>query len=129
MLTKSYNVVSVMSGTSLDGIDLLYANYSYQNKWKFEILNAETDAIVRADAGTIYPTTGKIELKNLLIESSDVILIFADPNSNDIAPKYNQLVSIEQDETPGITVVGEEDTITTLGSAGTSHYTTFSRHE
>ena len=42
MLTKSYNVVSVMSGTSLDGIDLLYANYSYQNKWKFEILNAET---------------------------------------------------------------------------------------
>lgn len=101
---------------------------AYPNR-TVQILNAETDAIVRADAGTIYPTTGKIELKNLLIESSDVILIFADPNSNDIAPKYNQLVSIEQDETPGITVTGEEDTITTLGSAGTSQYTTFSRHE
>ncbi|MFD1063796.1 anhydro-N-acetylmuramic acid kinase [Winogradskyella litorisediminis] len=42
MLTKSYNVVSVMSGTSLDGIDILYAKFSCNSKWKFQILKFET---------------------------------------------------------------------------------------
>lgn len=42
MLTENYNIVSVMSGTSLDGIDVLYANFSYNGDWKFEILKAET---------------------------------------------------------------------------------------
>ena len=42
MLTKSYNVVSVMSGTSLDGIDILCANFCFNTKWSFKILNFET---------------------------------------------------------------------------------------
>lgn len=42
MLTKSYNVVSVMSGTSLDGIDILYAKFTFNITWKFEILKFET---------------------------------------------------------------------------------------
>ncbi|TCK68496.1 anhydro-N-acetylmuramic acid kinase [Winogradskyella wandonensis] len=42
MLTKSYNVVTVMSGTSLDGIDLLHAKFSFNAKWKFQIFNFET---------------------------------------------------------------------------------------
>ncbi len=31
-----------MSGTSLDGIDVLYSKYVYTNRWKFEILKFET---------------------------------------------------------------------------------------
>ena len=58
-----------------------------------------------------------------------LMFVYVDPNSFDIAPKFNQLVSIEQDETPGVTVTGEEDTISTLGSVGAATYTTFSRHE
>jgi len=84
---------------------------------------------VNPSAGTITPTTGMVDLTQIKIDSIATILIFVDPDSNDIAPKFNQLVSIEQDETPGIVVVGEEDTIAALGSVGASSYTTFSRHE
>ena len=39
----SYNVIGVMSGTSLDGIDVCLSNFSYNNKgWKFLIRKAET---------------------------------------------------------------------------------------
>jgi anhydro-N-acetylmuramic acid kinase len=42
-LKNSYNVIGVMSGTSLDGVDLCYSNFSYENKeWKFLIQNTET---------------------------------------------------------------------------------------
>lgn len=40
---SSYNVIGVMSGTSLDGIDVCLSNFSYNNKgWKFLIRKAET---------------------------------------------------------------------------------------
>lgn len=43
MYTQSYNVVGVMSGTSLDGIDLAHLHFSVENdKWTFEILECET---------------------------------------------------------------------------------------
>lgn len=44
MLTQNYNVVSVMSGTSLDGIDLLFTKFSFSDKFKFEIIKYETVA-------------------------------------------------------------------------------------
>ena len=94
-----------------------------------QIRNATTKAIINAAAGTIIPTTGMVNLTQVKVDSVAALLIFVDPNSNDIAPKFNQLVSIEKDETPGIVVTGEEDTIATLGSVGASSYTTFSRQE
>lgn len=42
MIISNYNVIAVMSGTSLDGIDLIYANYAYQSKWNFKIKHYET---------------------------------------------------------------------------------------
>jgi anhydro-N-acetylmuramic acid kinase len=43
MFKDYYNVVGVMSGTSLDGIDLAHVKLSYSNnKWDFCILEAET---------------------------------------------------------------------------------------
>lgn len=38
----SYKVIGVMSGTSLDGIDLAYIHFEKHEKWTFSILNAET---------------------------------------------------------------------------------------
>ncbi|MFK7746833.1 MAG: anhydro-N-acetylmuramic acid kinase [Kordia sp.] len=39
---SQYKVIGVMSGTSLDGIDLAYIHFEKNTHWKFEILVAET---------------------------------------------------------------------------------------
>lgn len=42
MIKNEYNVVGVMSGTSLDGIDLVYTKFEYNGTWAFNIIHAET---------------------------------------------------------------------------------------
>ncbi|MBU2949549.1 anhydro-N-acetylmuramic acid kinase [Tamlana agarivorans] len=42
MLEDKYHVIGIMSGTSLDGIDLVEVNFQFNGVWSFEILNAET---------------------------------------------------------------------------------------
>ncbi len=43
MLKQFYNVIGVMSGTSLDGVDLAHIHFTIDSKgWQFEILETET---------------------------------------------------------------------------------------
>ena len=42
MMKDDYFVIGVMSGTSLDGIDLAYIKFSNKTQWNFKILKAET---------------------------------------------------------------------------------------
>lgn len=43
MIQEKYNIIGVMSGTSLDGIDLAHLNFEIKNgKWNFQILESET---------------------------------------------------------------------------------------
>ena len=42
MKTINYKVLGVMSGTSLDGVDIACIQFSKENHWDFEILTAET---------------------------------------------------------------------------------------
>lgn len=42
MLKTHYNLIGVMSGTSLDGIDLAHVAFKKQTAWSFTILEAET---------------------------------------------------------------------------------------
>ena len=42
MKTAIYHVIGVMSGTSLDGIDLCYAEFSKAEQWQFKILKSRT---------------------------------------------------------------------------------------
>ncbi len=45
MIKDYYNVIGVMSGTSLDGVDLAHIHFHlYDQKWTFEILESETVA-------------------------------------------------------------------------------------
>lgn len=44
MIKTQYNVIGVMSGTSLDGIDLAFINFSFKEQWSFKIIKADTIA-------------------------------------------------------------------------------------
>ncbi|NHN27299.1 anhydro-N-acetylmuramic acid kinase [Flavobacterium jejuense] len=42
MFKENYNVIGVMSGTSLDGVDLAYISFQKEYSWNFQILKYET---------------------------------------------------------------------------------------
>ncbi len=42
MFKENYNVIGVMSGTSLDGVDLAYIKFNNTGRWTFEICQSET---------------------------------------------------------------------------------------
>ncbi len=44
MMKSEYNVIGVMSGTSLDGIDLVYVTFEFEQTWQFKITHTETVA-------------------------------------------------------------------------------------
>ena len=39
---KKYNVIGVMSGTSVDGLDVSFCRFTKNKKWEYEILNSKT---------------------------------------------------------------------------------------
>lgn len=42
MKQEKYNIIGVMSGTSLDGLDIAYVEFIKNEKWSFRIIKAET---------------------------------------------------------------------------------------
>ncbi|GGP06066.1 anhydro-N-acetylmuramic acid kinase [Cloacibacterium rupense] len=64
MTKNSYFAIGLMSGTSLDGLDICYAKFEKNNHWSFEILHAETIP---------YPKTWEEELKNAIHISAEEI--------------------------------------------------------
>ncbi|WP_445735397.1 anhydro-N-acetylmuramic acid kinase [Mariniflexile sp.] len=65
MVKSKYNVIGIMSGTSLDGIDLIYATFYFSKTWHFEIFCAETMA---------YNNAWKHVLKDLISFDSEELL-------------------------------------------------------
>ena len=39
---KQFNIIGLMSGTSLDGLDIVYVNFKHDKFWKYEIINSKT---------------------------------------------------------------------------------------
>jgi anhydro-N-acetylmuramic acid kinase len=62
MTNSVYNIIAVMSGTSLDGIDIIYVTFKIDGKWRFKIHYAET---------LPYNAFWKKRLKNLIDLSSE----------------------------------------------------------
>ncbi|WP_347924415.1 anhydro-N-acetylmuramic acid kinase [Pontimicrobium sp. SW4] len=60
MIKSKYNIIGVMSGTSLDGLDVAYIEFCYNASWSFKIIKAET---------IDYPKEWKSILKNLVSNS------------------------------------------------------------
>src|SRR6056300_1747585 len=77
-----------------------------------------------ADAGIIDVTKGTITLNSFRPDTNDAIKITILPNSLDLAPKRDQLISIDNNS---VVITPEIDTIAVAGSAGSITYNTTSR--
>ena len=62
MIKSKYKVIGVMSGTSLDGLDLAYIEFDFDKSWSFNIIKTETIS---------YSEEWRKILKNLVSNSSD----------------------------------------------------------
>ncbi len=64
-MQTQYFAIGLMSGTSLDGLDLCYAKFVFSENWSFEIIHAETIP---------YSTDWHNKLKNAVILSAEDLL-------------------------------------------------------
>ena len=97
---------------------------------KLRIYRIVNDAkiVTISDAGYIVPSDGKVILTSFNPDGGyegDYITINAQPNSNDIAPKRNQLLQIDMTQ---VTVEPQIDTISTGGTVAGIGYETVPRH-
>jgi hypothetical protein len=99
------------------------AGSTKRNVIVYKVVN-QVNTTVIADAGEIDVDNGKITLNSFRPDTTDVIKITVVPNSLDLAPKRDQLISIDNSF---VIITPEIDTIATSGSAGSINYTTTSR--
>ena len=94
----------------------------------YRLINNLEKAITVSDAGYVDPLNGLVVLTSFNPDSliGGSIEINAEPNSNDIAPKLNQLLQINMDS---VTVEPQIDTIATGGVIAGIGYQTVSRHD
>ena len=89
----------------------------------YKIVQGQNVTVIN-DAGLIEVDLGKITLNRFRPDDSTPIKIIVIPNSLDLAPKRNQLISID---TLSVNITPQIDTIALSGSSGTVNYTTTSR--
>ncbi|MBT8246058.1 MAG: anhydro-N-acetylmuramic acid kinase [Winogradskyella sp.] len=87
MLTNQYFVVSVMSGTSLDGIDILYSKFSFNTKWDFKIIEFET---------LNYPENWVSKLKQLTKFTKTELKAIDDEYSVYLANQISEFIEIKR---------------------------------
>lgn len=76
MLKENYNVIGVMSGTSLDGVDLAHIHFSVENgKWKFKILESETIGYVQGWVSRLKAAVGFSEEELLYLNRDYTTLL------------------------------------------------------
>ena len=89
----------------------------------YKVVNQENITVI-ADAGEIDVENGKITLNKFRPDTTDAIKLTLIPDSLDLAPKRDQLISIDNSF---VIITPEIDTIATAGSAGSINYKTTSR--
>ena len=89
----------------------------------FKVINSQNVTVI-SDAGTVDIEKGEITLNNFLPLNNNNIKITVIPDSLDIAPKREQLITIDNSF---VTITPEIDTIATAGSSGSITYTTTPR--
>ncbi|NND94193.1 MAG: anhydro-N-acetylmuramic acid kinase [Flavobacteriales bacterium] len=79
MPSTSYNVIGLMSGTSLDGVDLAFCTFTKDKKWHYEIVQSRT-----------YPYTQKWE--DILANSQELPERILREVDNELGKYYAQLI-------------------------------------
>lgn len=114
----------------INGIDHFFGDAYIDNSTRnrriyvYKIVNSK-EVVVISDCGRLYPETGIVQLNNFRPDTTDQIRITIIPESLDIAPKRDQLISIDALR---VNITAESDTIAVAGSSGAINYTTTSRH-
>ena len=89
----------------------------------YKVVDSQNVTVI-ADAGLMEPALGKVTLNNFKTNNNTAIRVTVLPNSLDLAPKRNQLISIDNSY---VQITPEIDTIAVAGSSGSITYTTTSR--
>ena len=89
----------------------------------YKVVNLENVTVIN-NAGIIDVLKGTITLHSFLPDATTAIKITVLPNSLDLAPKRDQLISIDNNS---VVITPEIDTIAVAGSAGSITYNTTSR--
>ena len=61
---QKYRVIGLMSGTSLDGVDIAYVEFEHNKKWQFDLGVCDT---------ILYPEKWRIQLSDLYKQSDKEI--------------------------------------------------------
>ncbi len=121
---------SVISSTAvtIGGVTTFFADKAIAgsaNRQIFAFRLQDTTKVTTIDnCGTVNPTEGTIVLNNFIADNTDTFRITVIPLSNDIAPKRDEILSIDATRT---TMTAEEDSIAVSGSSGSTTYSTTSR--
>lgn len=83
MIKSKYRVVGVMSGTSLDGLDLAFIEFELNDYWSFRIVNAET---------VEYSGKWRDILKKLISLSIEDVLIIDEKYTSYLAKEINAFI-------------------------------------
>jgi len=123
--TSDYTIESSAFGLATDPTgkyyfgDLAISGSTNRKVIIYKIVD-NNNVIVNNDAGLIEPALGKITLNSFRPNDTSQIKITLTPNTLDLAPKRDQLISIDNDF---VTITPEIDTIATAGSSGSINYT------
>ena len=120
----------ILTSTSfkINGVDHFFGDVPIDGsaERKIIIYKVEDDVniTVENDVGRIDVSKGTLNVKGFSIDTDTTITLTLTPNSLDIAPKRNQLLTIDPAK---VSVTPQVDTITTSGSSGSIDYTVNSR--
>lgn len=84
MLKTEYHIVATMSGTSLDGLDIIYVTFKFDGAWSFTIHNSETIP---------YDAIWKRKFKNLINLSSEELKRTDEEFTNYLAETIGAFIS------------------------------------
>ena len=120
----------ILSSSSflINGVDHFFGDTPIDGSTERKVIiykvEDNVNIIVEKDVGRINPSKGTITVKGFAIDNATTIRLTLTPNSLDIAPKRNELLTIDPAR---VTITPQVDTITTSGSSGSIDYTVNSR--